>query len=596
MVDRLLRPILRRAWPKGTIDSLLRAALLEDPDAAAAAWRGFEGSADFDHLTGAELRLIALASKRLDALAPASPMRARMGGIERAHWSRSQMAIAEAGDALRALEAKRVSVLVIKAGHRVATGASTRGVAMEAVDAVVRPDDFERALDLLTGAGWRPQGSGRTHAPDAIGVRLDRGRFGRLGLHRTAFRPPHASEADDAAIWERSVPGTIACADVRVPCATDAVVIALADVIQDPDTRGDGMADVTASIDLGVDWALFKVIAYRRRLNVSAAVVLRYVRERLERPVPEPLLRALEGRAIRHPRLVLSALRRPQAGRNRLAWPISIRRMGRRGDRRVTRYYLLRSAVSLIHLVRPLAPGRTTLDELAARLSFVRSIYGPHLLNTPGDRTFELCARGYGPFVAGVIANQDRPFVFLDIGANLGLFSLLAARNPHCERVVAIEPLPTAFRSLEANIARNGAAKIDPIRGAVVATEGADAYLSFDPRHSGMSRIVPFRQGAVHAPAISAETLDGLFPTPPAIVVAKIDVEGSEIDVLSTLRRTNFYGAIAEMIVEVSEQTLGSAGRSRLLAMLAEDGYEEVSGLGAPDHYDARYRRTRPIR
>src|SRR5690349_1315748 len=98
-----------------------------------------------------------------------------------------------------------------------------------------------------------------------------------------------------------------------------------------------------------------------------------------------------------------------------------------------------RSRQCLAGAVRSLA-GRLRwrwMEHLADRLGFMRSVYGPRLLVMPGDRTFELCVRGYGPFVAGAIAAQARPFVFLDAGANLGLFSLVAAQNLHCLRAIA---------------------------------------------------------------------------------------------------------------------------------------------------------------
>ncbi len=50
---------------------------------------------------------------------------------------------------------------------------------------------------------------------------------------------------------------------------------------------------------------------------------------------------------------------------------------------------------------------------------FRKSFDGPYLLDTPGDRTFEFCVEGYGPFIADMIAAYDRKFLFLDIGANL---------------------------------------------------------------------------------------------------------------------------------------------------------------------------------
>ena len=208
------------------------------------------------------------------------------------------------------------------------------------------------------------------------------------------------------------------------------------------------------------------------------------------------------------------------------------------------RYRLFRLLASWAWHLQRLFPAWKALDGLVVRLSFIRSAYGPYLSITPEDRTFELCVTGYGRFVSDAIASQGRPFVFLDIGANLGLFSLLAARNPHCRRVIAVEPLPAIFRNLEANVGRNEGDKIEPILGAVTATKEDFVYLSFDERHSGMSKIVDGPHNAVRAPAISAEKLDRLLPNASTPIVAKIDVEGSEVDVMSALRKTRFYGAV----------------------------------------------------
>ena|SRR5579871_6371754 len=255
------------------------------------------------------------------------------------------------------------------------------------------------------------------------------------------------------------------------------------------------------------------------------------------------------------------------------------------------KYYLLRFLASLARIVGACVPGWDAPKRVVARLSFVRSVYGPYLLNTPYDRTFELCVEGYGSFVSDVIRSQDRRFVFLDIGANLGLFSLIADANPYCDRAIAIEPLSQIFRNLQGNIRRNGARKIEPLLGAITAATEPTVDLSFSPRHSGMSKLTRERSGSISAPAISAARLNGMIPESPGAIVAKIDVEGSEIDVLSTLRATHFYGEIEEIIIEVSEANLGIDGRERLLGMLGQDGFEELSRGGSPHHYDAHYRR-----
>ncbi|HEY6632235.1 MAG TPA: hypothetical protein VIZ90_12350, partial [Rhizobiaceae bacterium] len=119
MRDRFLNFVFRRAWPNRSLDRLLRAAVLKDLGEAAAAWREFEADADFDRLTPGEMRLIGLAANRVAGFAPASPMLGRIGGIERANWSRSQFTIAAAGEGLRVLQAAAIDMLVIKGAGRI---------------------------------------------------------------------------------------------------------------------------------------------------------------------------------------------------------------------------------------------------------------------------------------------------------------------------------------------------------------------------------------------------------------------------------------------------------------------------------------------
>jgi FkbM family methyltransferase len=231
-------------------------------------------------------------------------------------------------------------------------------------------------------------------------------------------------------------------------------------------------------------------------------------------------------------------------------------------------------------------------DRLADRLAFMPSVYGPRLLVTPGDRTFELCLGGYGPFVAAAIGAQDRPFVFLDLGANLGLFSLVALLNPHCRRVIAIEPSPEIFSNLEANIRHSGTSQVTALRGAIFEGSASQVAMSYEPAHSGMSRVLPTGSAGIEVPVITAPMLDDALRRDADRIVVKIDIEGSEGDAIMVLRKTKAFARLDEIIVEVSERTLGAGGRGRLLQMLTDDGFEEIARSGGPAHYDARYRRN----
>jgi FkbM family methyltransferase len=235
--------------------------------------------------------------------------------------------------------------------------------------------------------------------------------------------------------------------------------------------------------------------------------------------------------------------------------------------------------------LRPLAPG------LATRLTFTRSAYGPALLIVPSDHTFDLCVHGYGRFVSDAIEGQTQPFLFLDVGANLGLFSLLAARNPNCRKVIAIEPLPALFQRLQANIRHNDAGNIATLQGAIVAGNEAQVAMSFDPAHSGMSQVVKKGQAGIPVPVIPTEALDQAFAASGERIVAKIDVEGSEVDVITVLRRTKHYRRVSDVIIEVSRRNLGEDGCKTLLQMLAEDRFTEQGRAGDAAHYDVWYQR-----
>lgn len=311
--------ILRSGWPPATIDWLLRAAFLEDA-AAARAWRTFEAEADFDHLTAGETRLIGLVARRLALIAPDSPMLARMGGIARANWSRSQLVTSEAASGLRALAAASIPMLVIKDASRIAAGDPlARGRMVHEIDIVVVPETLSQAFDILVQDGWRPAGPGtplyhRAHLADAAVVNLVRGRFGRLNLYRTPFEASFLSPMDESAVWERAVEGKLGGTNVRLPSAADAVAIAIAGGIAYANASSDWLFDIGACFDAGLDWKLFAATAHRRGLQAPAAVVLQYIRERLDRAAPAVILDDLRRAAVRRPFVLLATLAEMRLG------------------------------------------------------------------------------------------------------------------------------------------------------------------------------------------------------------------------------------------------------------------------------------------
>jgi FkbM family methyltransferase len=123
--------------------------------------------------------------------------------------------------------------------------------------------------------------------------------------------------------------------------------------------------------------------------------------------------------------------------------------------------------------------------------------------------------------------------VLYDIGANIGFFTIIAARVVGVEgHVVAFEPQPRARHTLERNIDRNRFKNVSVVPQAVGASRG-HAHLTVDGMRGHATAHLADHGHLVKVVAID-NVVGGLRPPD----VVKIDVEGTEVDVLLGLHET----------------------------------------------------------
>jgi FkbM family methyltransferase len=128
-----------------------------------------------------------------------------------------------------------------------------------------------------------------------------------------------------------------------------------------------------------------------------------------------------------------------------------------------------------------------------------------------------------------------RTFVFVDVGANVGLFSLYVASYAGAKaKILAIEPEPENVRRLRFNVTSNPGVPIRVIPLAVEARSGSVA-LETNRRDRGGTRTRPINQcrqaGAVEVECLPLQDVlrrEGVI----SIDALKIDVEGAEDRVL----------------------------------------------------------------
>ncbi|TCT12683.1 FkbM family methyltransferase [Tepidamorphus gemmatus] len=123
-------------------------------------------------------------------------------------------------------------------------------------------------------------------------------------------------------------------------------------------------------------------------------------------------------------------------------------------------------------------------------------------------------------------------FVFIDIGANIGAYSLfVAGLAGHGARILAIEPQPDVFERLVANISLNPSGTVKAIGCALADREG-EMTLFLATRNKGESSVkfqgAPLEEG--QSVQVPARTLLGLIEDEGLdhIDAIKIDVEGAE--------------------------------------------------------------------
>lgn len=158
------------------------------------------------------------------------------------------------------------------------------------------------------------------------------------------------------------------------------------------------------------------------------------------------------------------------------------------------------------------------------------ALYTPHFFH-PLERA--VLAR-----LAQEAAAQKRPFTFIDMGANVGLFSLIAARlaGGHA-RVLAIEPQPDIRERLAFNIALNPGFDVRPL-GIALADRDGDVDLFIDSADRGGSRIGGRGQGeSVKVRGRKLETVLAEEGFENAEVM-KVDISGSEDLVLTSFIET----------------------------------------------------------
>lgn len=238
-----------------------------------------------------------------------------------------------------------------------------------------------------------------------------------------------------------------------------------------------------------------------------------------------------------------------------------------------------------------MAPGfkmRLAIGESYERAMAYSGQYAPHLTR----------------LVKHLLTSGD---TFVDGGANIGYFSLLAARlvGP-TGQVHAFEPIPTTFKRLETHVALNGFQQIHANCQALRDEPGTLLFEVPEKHGQKLGRLATIVQrGQGPQVQVQATTLDAYAKEHAIehIRLIKLDVEGSEVAAIGGMQRLLFEQRIDYLVCELNTVLLDALGLSYTLMReaLTAHGYrtyylrtrrlrgplylEDIATLEPPDRY-----------
>jgi FkbM family methyltransferase len=168
--------------------------------------------------------------------------------------------------------------------------------------------------------------------------------------------------------------------------------------------------------------------------------------------------------------------------------------------------------------------------------------------------------------------------IFVDGGANVGLFTLVAARavGPSGQ-VIAFEPSKDTREALTRNVALNAYAWVTVRSEALDAEPGERRFVARHGNGAGLSSFVPEEVASGdkidHVTTTSLDEATSALPRE-RVTLVKLDLEGAEYGALCGSRAL-LRDAAPDIVIEVEDAHLRRQGASRetVLALLRSFGY-----------------------
>jgi len=212
-------------------------------------------------------------------------------------------------------------------------------------------------------------------------------------------------------------------------------------------------------------------------------------------------------------------------------------------------------------------------------------------VGTAQERHFLETLGGEGRVLETFLEEISPADVVLDVGANVGLYSIFTALKASDGMVIAVEPEPHSLKRLQENVELNDLGNVRTLEVAL-GVDGVVLHLTAAASPELGSHTVLSYSG-VGTVEVTSRSGDGLLKETqmPAPNLIKIDVEGMELEVLQSLEGSLSDKRCRSVLCEVHFTRLKAMGKrsdpSRIEGLLRGCGLSDLSWID-PSHLLAR--------
>ena len=172
------------------------------------------------------------------------------------------------------------------------------------------------------------------------------------------------------------------------------------------------------------------------------------------------------------------------------------------------------------------------------------------------DVTFRYVVSGfYVNDYANKIETTEKNFYFIDIGSNIGYYTLKASINNNCKQTISIEPNYKIIKYLKKNLKINSKTKYSIYNYAISKNNGKSKFF-VNEVDSGSSSLKNYNKNSFKRIYVSNKNYTFFNKLSSKIlkneikIFVKIDTEGFDIQVLDELKRSILFNKIFNIYIE----------------------------------------------